>query len=115
MTQLPPSGCEKIDIEQEYPCPCRRRGCLRPITLTEAFGCDRCSAIFALQEDGRSLLQLGGLDPCGRVWYWLRGKWQSAQRSQYDRFVWYYRILPVLTITLLFLVLLVALPWLLAA
>ncbi|NJK60756.1 MAG: hypothetical protein HC918_11630 [Oscillatoriales cyanobacterium SM2_1_8] len=55
-----------------------------------------------------------GLDPCSRVWYWLRGKWQPAQRSRYDRFVWYYRILPVLAITLIFLVLLVALPWLLA-
>lgn len=49
---------EKLDFNSEYPCPCRRRGRLVPITLTEAFGCDRCQQIFVVEDNGFVLEQL---------------------------------------------------------
>jgi hypothetical protein len=67
---------QKIDLEQIYPCPCpRKRGKLKPIALTDAFGCDRCSLLFELENDGYNLLQLGGIDSQRHVWQWI-GKWQ---------------------------------------
>lgn len=72
---------QKIDLDQIYPCPCpRKRGKLKPIALTNAFGCDRCSLLFELENDGYSLLQLGGLDSQRHLWQWL-GKWQAIRES----------------------------------
>jgi len=69
---------QKIDLEQIYPCPCpRKRGRLKPIALTDAFGCDRCSLLFELEDDGYSLLQLGGIDSQRHVWQWI-GKWRAS-------------------------------------
>jgi len=71
----------KIDLDQIYPCPCpRKRGKLKPIALTNAFGCDRCSLLFELENDGYSLLQLGGLDSQRHLWQWF-GKWQAIRES----------------------------------
>ncbi|TYQ30566.1 hypothetical protein [Pseudanabaena sp. UWO310] len=68
---------QKIDLEQIYPCPCpRRRGKLKPIALTDAFGCDRCPLLFQIEDDGYSLSQLGGLDSQRHHWQWT-GKWQT--------------------------------------
>ena len=70
---------QKIDLEQIYPCPCpRKRGKLKPITLTESFGCDRCSLLFELENDGYSLLQLGGIDSQRHLWQWI-GKWRAIR------------------------------------
>jgi hypothetical protein len=70
---------QKIDLEQIYPCPCpRKRGKLKPIALTDAFGCDRCSLLFELENDGYNLLQLGGLDSQRHRWQWV-GKWQAIR------------------------------------
>ncbi len=70
---------QKIDIEQIYPCPClRKQGKLKPIALTNAFGCDRCSLLFELENDGYNLLQLGGMDTQRHVWQWV-GKWQTTR------------------------------------
>lgn len=68
---------QKIDRQQIYPCPCRRRAKLKPITLTDAFGCDRCSLIFVVEDGDYSLVQLGGIDPYRHVWYWMGTKWQA--------------------------------------
>ncbi len=75
---------QKIDLDQIYPCPCpRKRGKLKPIALTDAFGCDRCSLLFELENNGYGLLQLGGLDSQRHVWQWV-GKWQVIrEHSQY--------------------------------
>ncbi len=80
---LPPSPkCHKIDPEQTYPCPCaRRRGKLQPITLTDAFGCDRCSALFTTEDDGFTLVQLGGIDPYRQMWHWTGNRWQATYRG----------------------------------
>lgn len=73
---------QKIDLDQTYPCPCpRKRGKLKPIALTDAFGCDRCSLMFELELDGYSLSQLGGIDNQRRTWQWI-GKWQAIQEHR---------------------------------
>ncbi len=73
---------QKIDLEQIYPCPCpRKRGKLKPIALTDAFGCDRCSLLFELENDGYSLLQVGGIDSQRHKWQWI-GKWRAIREYQ---------------------------------
>jgi hypothetical protein len=73
---------QKIDLEQIYPCPCpRKRGKLKPIALTDAFGCDRCSLLFELENDGYSLLQVGGIDSQRHTWQWI-GKWRATREYQ---------------------------------
>jgi hypothetical protein len=73
---------QKIDLGQIYPCPCpRKRGKLKPIALTDAFGCDRCSLLFELENDGYSLLQLGGIDSQRHAWQWV-GKWHSIHQHR---------------------------------
>lgn len=70
---------EKIDFNSEYPCPCRRRGQLVPITLTEAFGCDRCQQIFVVEDNGHMLEQLSTTYPYKRAWRWTGNGWQVVQ------------------------------------
>jgi hypothetical protein len=70
---------QKIDQQQTYPCPCRRKARLNPIVLTDAFGCDRCSLIFVVEDNGYSLVQLGGIDPYRRAWQWIGTKWQATK------------------------------------
>lgn len=65
----------KIDLDREYPCPCRRHGRLLPIALTEAFGCDRCQQIFALDENGQVIEQLSSSYPYKRAWRWTGYRW----------------------------------------
>jgi len=67
---------DKIDLNTEYPCPCRRRGKLIPIILTEAFGCDRCQQIFVLEDHGHALEQLSTTYPYKRAWRWNGSNWQ---------------------------------------
>lgn len=70
---------QKIDLEQIYPCPCpRKRGKLKPIALTNAFGCDRCSLLFELDNDDYSLLQLGGISSQRLIWQWF-GQWRAIK------------------------------------
>lgn len=78
---------KKIDLEQIYPCPCpRKRGKLKPIALTDAFGCDRCSLLFQLENDGYSLLQLGGIESQQHTWQWT-GKWQPIYRNSQQAWI----------------------------
>jgi len=73
---------QKIDLKQTYPCPCpRKRGKLKPIALMDAFGCDRCSLLFELENDGYSLLQVGGIDSQRHKWQWI-GKWRAIREYQ---------------------------------
>lgn len=66
---------QKLDINEAYPCPCRRRGTLKPILLTEAFGCDRCQQIFVLKDEGYSIEQLSSHYPYRRAWRWTGHQW----------------------------------------
>ena len=76
-----PQKAQKIDLNTEYPCPCRRRGHLLPITLTEAFGCDRCQQIFVVEENGQVIEQLSSSYPYKRAWRWTGHRWISAHQG----------------------------------
>lgn len=89
---------QKIDLNADYPCPCRRRGRIVPITLTEAFGCDRCQQIFVVQEDGYVIEQLSTHYPYKRTWRWTGQQWRL------DRSVLSTNYLPLFTIVLFTLV-----------
>jgi hypothetical protein len=75
------SKIQKIDLTADYPCPCRRRGRLKPIVLTEAFGCDRCQQIFVVQDNGYILEQLSTSYPYKRAWRWTGNQWNIAHAS----------------------------------
>ncbi|MDX2099821.1 MAG: hypothetical protein SFW36_18735 [Leptolyngbyaceae cyanobacterium bins.59] len=83
---MQPSKNQKIDLNIDYPCPCRRRGRLVPITLTEAFGCNRCQQIFVVEENGYIIEQLSTTYPYKRSWRWTGHQWlvaHSAFRENY--------------------------------
>ncbi|MGF1491013.1 MAG: hypothetical protein ACFBSC_00870 [Microcoleaceae cyanobacterium] len=75
---MPSQKIQKIDLSRQYPCPCRRRGELIPITLTEAFGCNRCQQIFVVDEAGYCLEQLSTHYPYKQVWRWTGHQWRRA-------------------------------------
>ena len=67
----------KIDLSSEYPCPCRRKGNLKPIVLTEALGCDRCQQIFVVKKDGHVIEQLSSIYQ-KKSWQWTGNRWKNA-------------------------------------
>jgi len=73
-----PQKAQKIDLTQDYPCPCRRRGHLTQIALTEAFGCGRCQQIFVVEDNGYVLEQLSTTYPYKRAWRWTGHQWRIA-------------------------------------
>ena len=71
-------SAQKIDLSEVYPCPtCRHRGKLQGITLTEAFGCDRCQQIYVIRDAGFGLEQLSGAHPYRRLWRWTGHQWKQ--------------------------------------
>ena len=68
---------KKIDLTSEYPCPCRRKGNLKPIVLTEALGCDRCQQIFVVKKDGQIIEQLSSIYQ-KKSWRWTGNRWKNA-------------------------------------
>ena len=68
---------QKISLKNDYPCPCRRRGRLKPIILTEAFGCDRCQQIFVVKEDGQMIEQLSSIYH-KQLWRWTGNRWANV-------------------------------------
>lgn len=81
---MPSPKVHPINLHTEYPCPYCRRGCLRPITLTEAFGCDRCQQIFVIAENALTIEQLSTSYPYKRSWYWTGKKWQTKGSSGWE-------------------------------
>lgn len=79
-----PQKTQKIDLSKEYPCPCCRRGRLKSIVLTEAFGCDRCQKIFVIQDSGYVLEQLSTTYPYKRAWQWTGQQW-NLEHSKFNR------------------------------
>ena len=65
-----------------------------PITLTEAFGCDRCQQIFVVQEDGYVIEQLSTHYPYKRTWRW------NGQQWRLERSLWSASYLPLATVVL---------------
>ena len=72
-----PYKVQKIDLNSEYPCPCRRKGKLKPIVLTEALGCDRCQQIFVVKKDGQIIEQLSYIYQ-KKSWRWTGNRWKNA-------------------------------------
>lgn len=70
----------KLDSDHDFPCPCRRKGRLLPIILTEAFGCDRCQQIFAIDEKRQEIELLSSAYPYKRIWRWTGHRWRSSQQ-----------------------------------
>lgn len=68
---------KKIDLSNVYPCPCRRRGNLKSIVLTEALGCDRCQQIFVVKENGQVIEQLSSIYH-KKAWRWTGHRWTSV-------------------------------------
>jgi hypothetical protein len=68
---------ERIDLQEQYPCPRCKRGRLQAILLTEAFGCDRCQQIFGLSEDNQTIEQLSTSYPYTKTWQWVAAGWRS--------------------------------------
>lgn len=68
---------QKISLKNDYPCPCRRTGCLKPIILTEALGCDRCQQIFVVKEDGHAIEQLSSIYH-KQTWRWTGHRWANV-------------------------------------
>jgi len=83
---VPPHKAQKIDLNTEYPCPCGRRGRLVPITLTEAFGCNRCQQIFVVEEGGYVIEQLSTSYPYKRAWRWTGNRWTTANSGIRDSY-----------------------------
>jgi hypothetical protein len=77
----------KIDLSQDYPCPCRRRGRITPIALTEAFGCNRCQQIFVVEDSGQVLEQLSGTYPYKKAWRWNGRQWRTANSYIGDNYL----------------------------
>ncbi|HIK27446.1 MAG: hypothetical protein N3E45_13810 [Oscillatoriaceae bacterium SKW80] len=77
----------KIDLNTEYPCPCRRRGRIVPIVLTEAFGCNRCQQIFVVEENGYLLEQLSTTYPYKQAWRWMGDRWTKAYTGMKDSYL----------------------------
>ncbi|NEO97438.1 MAG: hypothetical protein F6K58_01725 [Symploca sp. SIO2E9] len=78
---MPSHKAQKIDLNAEYPCPCRRRGSLVQITLTEALGCNRCQQIFVVEEGGYMIEQLSTSYPYKKAWRWSGNRWTPANAS----------------------------------
>ena len=78
-----PYKTPKIDLSNDYPCPCRRRGHLKQILLTEAFGCDRCQQIFVVKENGQVIEQLSSIYH-KKSWRWTGYRWANA-RSRWTK------------------------------
>jgi len=72
---------EKIDLGEQYPCPRCKRGQLKAIILTEAFGCDRCNQIFGLSEENYTLEQLSTSYPYKKAWQWMGTVWRDDSRG----------------------------------
>ena len=78
---VPSQKSQKIDLNNEYPCPCRRRGSLIPIALTDAFGCNRCQQIFVVEDSGYVIEQLSTSYPYKKAWRWTGHRWNTSNSS----------------------------------
>ncbi|NEQ51254.1 MAG: hypothetical protein F6K11_14135 [Leptolyngbya sp. SIO3F4] len=84
----PKKLAQKVDLSEVYPCPtCRHRGQLQSITLTEAFGCDRCQQIYVIRDAGLGLEQLSGAHPYRRLWRWTGHQWKQYSHIPESRWL----------------------------
>ncbi|MBF2057224.1 MAG: hypothetical protein IGQ45_08355 [Cyanobacterium sp. T60_A2020_053] len=85
---------KKIDLNQEYPCPCCRQGVIRPIVLTEALGCEKCQQIFVADGEKEYIEQLSTVSPYKKQWFWSGKTWvlrkqQSIPKNYFLFALWF--------------------------
>lgn len=99
-----PDKIQKIDLNKDYPCPCRRRGRLKPILLTEALGCTRCQQIFVVKENGKIIEQLSSIYQ-KKSWRWTGYRWTNVYpgwaQSYLSALLLVMMILPIVALMLL--------------
>lgn len=105
---------QPLDLSQIYPCPCCHQGQLRGITLTEAFGCERCQYIFALTPDHCHIENLTASYPYRKLWYWSGQQWiqtqEETETQSWMRWIWV--PVPIVVILVVFLISLgTEFPW----
>lgn len=66
---------QSLVLEQSYPCPICRQGQIEPITLTEAWGCDRCRQIFERRAESNTIGKLSAPYYRQRSWRWDGKQW----------------------------------------
>lgn len=64
-----------LALDQSYPCPVCRHGKIEPITLTEAWGCDRCRQIFERRAESNTIGKLSTPPHRPRSWRWDGQQW----------------------------------------
>ena len=69
-----------LDFDKTYPCPSCRQGTLVPITLTEAWGCDRCKQIFEQRDDPHTVGKLATPYHRQRTWRWNGKQWVAGSQ-----------------------------------
>ncbi|MEL6816998.1 MAG: hypothetical protein AAFP03_19705, partial [Cyanobacteria bacterium J06598_3] len=69
-----------LDLDTSYPCPSCKQGQLIPITLTEAWGCDRCKQIFEKQPDANTIGKLASPYQRQRTWRWNGQQWVMSSK-----------------------------------
>ena len=57
-----------------------------PITLTEAFGCNKCQ-IFVVEENGQVIEQLSTTYPYKKAWQWTGTRWLRAHSSLKEHYL----------------------------
>ncbi|MEL6604401.1 MAG: hypothetical protein AAFP20_14375 [Cyanobacteria bacterium J06614_10] len=81
-----------LDLDQTYPCPSCKQGTLVPITLTEAWGCDRCKQIFELKPQPNTIGKLTTPYPRQRTWQWTGKNWvlsgNRLKSSLTEAYIW---------------------------
>ncbi len=70
-----------LDLDRSYPCPSCKQGWLIPITLTEAWGCDRCKQIFELKPQPNTIGKLTTPYPRQRLWKWNGKHWVLSKNT----------------------------------
>lgn len=73
---------QALDLNQSYPCPVCRQGTIEPITLTEAWGCDRCRQIFERGVESNTIGKLSTPYHRQRNWRWNGRQWVLAGKLE---------------------------------
>jgi len=76
-----PEEPQTLDLDSSYPCPSCKQGWLIPITLTEAWGCDRCKQIFELKAQPNTIGKLTTPYPRQRLWKWNGKHWVLSKST----------------------------------
>ena len=72
---------ELLELDRSYPCPACKHGSLIPITLTEAWGCDRCKQIFECTTELNAISKLGSPYPHQKTWKWNGKQWVISKKA----------------------------------